>query len=195
MTVVVSRQEAKSLGLLWYFTGNPCPKGHLAKRSVSNRDCRGCVYARLAAKPEKKRAKARSYWARNIEKCRLNGRLQRQKHRDKRRASQRLCYLTNPEFRATMKARAALWMKANPGKAAYQVARRRSRLKHATPPWLTTDHKRQIRALYIEAAARDGEWHVDHVYPLRGKNSCGLNVPWNLQIITADENRKKGNRI
>ena len=35
---------------------------------------------------------------------------------------------------------------------------------------------------------------VDHVWPLKGKNSCGLHVPWNLRIITREENTAKGNK-
>jgi hypothetical protein len=82
----------------------------------------------------------------------------------------------------------------------YQVKARlrQASLKKASPQWLTKEQKAQIAAFY--RAARDltkatGELHVvDHIAPLQGKNSCGLHVPWNLQVITATENLKKNNR-
>lgn len=39
----ISRETARELGLHWYFTGRPCARGHIATRSVGNRNCAGCL--------------------------------------------------------------------------------------------------------------------------------------------------------
>ena len=38
----ITRPEALKLGLLRYFTGKPCYRGHMAERLVSNRGCLEC---------------------------------------------------------------------------------------------------------------------------------------------------------
>lgn len=43
MTAGKPAQRAKGLGLTRYFTGRPCPAGHIAERSVSNYQCVACA--------------------------------------------------------------------------------------------------------------------------------------------------------
>ncbi len=40
---IIKRSDAKKLGLTNYYTGEPCPKGHLSPRLVSTRNCLECV--------------------------------------------------------------------------------------------------------------------------------------------------------
>ena len=40
---IISRIQARNEGLKWYFTGEPCDKGHVSPRLVSTRRCRACA--------------------------------------------------------------------------------------------------------------------------------------------------------
>jgi 5-methylcytosine-specific restriction endonuclease McrA len=75
---------------------------------------------------------------------------------------------------------------------------RKRRHREATPRWLTPAERLQMRDLYIQARkltelTRE-RYVVDHIVPLRGEAVCGLHVPWNLRVITQDENLKKSNK-
>ena len=64
-------------------------------------------------------------------------------------------------------------------------------------PWLEP----AIDAIYAERDRMTRETkiphEVDHCYPIMGINppSCGLTVPWNLNVIPATENRRKSNKL
>lgn len=110
-------------------------------------------------------------------------------------------YLKSPEGVA-MQARAQKKYEQTPqgrAKSIARVAKRKAIKLQRTPKGLTKEHHKEIEALYIESTERTNKtgipYDVDHVVPLQGKNVSGMHAPWNLQVITASENRKKGNKF
>lgn len=118
----------------------------------------------------------------------------------------------NPDWYSTYLKKSAEWRKKNHAKQLemqrkhYQenkplyvakAAKRRARLKNATPRWLTkNDHRRitkeyEIAALLTEATGYS--WHVDHDIPLNGNNVSGLHVPENLRVVPWFINLSKAN--
>jgi len=117
----------------------------------------------------------------------------RKRNPEKAKQIMRRCYEKTKERRqAYQKA----YRKNNKGKVNAKTMLRIARKRMASPPWVD---KKAIEALYERAVFVSKETgvmhHVDHIYPLAGKTFSGLHVPWNLQILTASENCRKGNRI
>lgn len=104
----------------------------------------------------------------------------------------------NPE---AVKAKASKHRQSDHGSAYYNTRNARSRAKKlsATPDWLTDNQHDDIKSMYALAKKFSGicgiPYHVDHITPLKGKNVCGLHVPWNLQLLAAPLNLSKGNRV
>lgn len=48
--IVMTKVDATKRGLLTYYTGKPCCRGHLSLRYVSNKMCEQCVYENVAKK-------------------------------------------------------------------------------------------------------------------------------------------------
>ena len=90
------------------------------------------------------------------------------------------------------------WSKVNKVKNCAKTAKYKAKKINATPLWLTSEQLEEIEYFYIlanDAKILTGEqYHVDHIVPLQGKNVCGLHVPWNLQILSASDNKSKGNK-
>ena len=64
---------------------------------------------------------------------------------------------------------------------------------------LSDAHREAMQRIYEECRQRTHntgiQHHVDHIFPIAGKHSCGLHAPWNLQILTQQENDAKGNKM
>lgn len=111
--------------------------------------------------------------------------------------------LNQTNFRKNSAAKASAnrrkWRQANPDKVCYDANMRNARKSQAMPSWLTKEHRAQIQWFYT--TAKELQWlseeqlHVDHIEPLNGKISCGLHVPWNLQILPKSKNLSKGNKL
>lgn len=130
------------------------------------------------------------------------------KHREKRLAEKKADYEARREVllsrqaqwrdgnRDKLQARDKRRYQADPTAICIAVKRHKPAIKRASPPWLTADHWLEINSLYQEAmrlTEETGKLHtVDHIWPLKGTRSCGLHVPWNLQILLFGDNVRKG---
>lgn len=181
-----TRKEAKESGAKYYYTGEPCSRGHIALRKTKG-VCVECMKEDWVTDNEKRKLKPKSeaakeagrrYYERNKEmvKARAFARPQEEKvrHKQKHKGS-------NPEYY----------------KALTSVRKRRHR--NATPKWVTAEQKLAMRGLYLQAqqlTKLTGERYVvDHIVPLINEDVCGLHVPWNLRVITQEENLKKSNKL
>ena len=180
------RATAKATGAKYYFTGVACLRGHITLRKTKGScvDCMREDWARdnetRSKKPKSEASKAagRRYYEKNKEavKARANARPIEERKRHKSAYKEK-----NPELY----------------KALTSVRKRRHR--KATPRWLTKDQKLAIRQLYLQAMELTnltGERYVvDHIIPLISDEVCGLHVPWNLRVITQEENLRKSNKL
>lgn len=185
-----TRAEAKAQGAPYYFTGEPCKHGHIAPRKTKGA-CVECLkaewlkaaetraeYFRAYNQSEAGQKAKREYYKKN--KAEVIARAQARPDEDKRRYKKNH-KVTNPDMYKEL------------------VSLRRRRFRLATPKWLSAEQKLEIRLKYrlaIELSRRTGVRHaVDHIVPLQGEAVCGLHVPWNLEVITQEENLKKYNRL
>lgn len=100
-------------------------------------------------------------------------------------------------WRSKNKGYTKTWRNLNKVKSRASYAKRRAKRNMATPPWLSEVQLKQIEYFYFlarDASLLTGEpYEVDHIEPLVSNEVCGLHVPWNLQVLPRDLNRKKSN--
>ena len=181
-----TRKEAQQTGSKYYYTGQSCIRGHIALRKTKG-TCIECLRedwvkdnAKRSQKPKSEASKAagQRYYERN--KFAVIARAQARTDAEKK-AWKKKHKDSNPDYYKTL------------------TSLRKRRHRNATPSWLTHNQKTEIRQLYqiaITMSKTTGERYVvDHIIPLISHEVCGLHVPWNLRVITQDENLKKSNKL
>jgi 5-methylcytosine-specific restriction endonuclease McrA len=185
-----TRIEAKKTGSKYYFTGQPCKHGHIAPRKTKGA-CVECLKVEWAQanitradyfaeynKSEAGIEAKQAYYKRN--RSAVIARAQARPPEEKR------------AYRDT-------WKENNQEQVLADNKVRRRKHRQATPPWISRKQKSDMRALYqaaIHMTKTTGERYVvDHIVPLRSDIVCGLHVPWNLRVITQEENLKKSNKL
>jgi 5-methylcytosine-specific restriction endonuclease McrA len=185
-----TRAEAKSAGAKYYFTGEPCKHGHVALRKTKG-SCVECLKVEWEKGNEARAEYFREYNRREEVKDRKNEWYLENHEKVKQAAATRPDHVKR-EYRNVWKANNVLKIRAD-------TKARRRKHREATPPWLSRRQKTEIRQMYqaaITLTKTTGEQYVvDHIIPLRSDFVCGLHVPWNLRVITQEENLKKSNKL
>lgn len=180
------RATAKAEGAKYYYTGLPCVRGHITLRKTKG-SCVDCMKEdwaidnkKRSEKPKSEASKAagKRYYERNKEavKARANARPKEEVNQYRRKHKE-----NNPEYYKSL------------------TSVRKRRHRSATPKWITAEQKLAMRRLYLQAmelTKLTGERYVvDHIVPLISDAVCGLHVPWNLRVITQEENLRKSNKL
>lgn len=75
--------------------------------------------------------------------------------------------------------------------------RRRKRIEQATPQWVNKNDLRNIhlKCQQMNEKMCDIQYVVHHIIPISHKKVCGLNVPWNLKIMSERRHKQLGRKF
>lgn len=159
------------------------------KKHKNKRQARALQYYK--ENQEKKKYQQKQYRLNNQEKVKQQRKKYYEKHRSKLLEQKKEYYHNN---KSDIKEKRKLYVEQNRHKVNAAHIKRKVQKKQATPPWADLQKIEHVYWVCNFISEITGiKHHVDHVHPLLGKTICGLHVHTNLQILTAEENMKKGN--
>lgn len=204
MTEIVTRKQAKALGLTRYFSGSTCLRGHVAERWTQNGKCIACHYEDNPLLPKDRFMTP-----------------EEAKEADK--AAKRRHYLRNKE---EFKRKAAQWKKYNPDKVRAGQAKWREKPSSKAITFMRDSLRRvlklekngrtenilgytrvelkaHIERQFTKGMCWDnyGMWHIDHIVSISQLIKEGITDPKiinalsNLKPIWAKDNLKKNAKL
>lgn len=200
---IISRADAKAQGLKRYFTGNPCPHGHVAERIVSESKCVVCLSkaATIRARrwalnnPEKRKQTTQRWRKENPEVYRASCRLTKEANKNKYAETYRKDHRSNPEkYRERVR---RYYYENRTVRLQYSAIAGRKRKarklgnggSHTAADLLAILKSQNGKCGYCRKSLSKRKKHVDHIIPL----SCGgSNDRTNIQYLCAPCNLTKG---
>ena len=141
-------------------------------------NCKGCERLYRKANREKRLLQKKQWFLKNKDKVQVRRKKYYHANKDKFKKYMEQYRINNPE-------------KINANKSKRRAAKLR-----ATPEWADPKKIEHVYWVCNFLSKYIGiEHHVDHIHPLQSDMICGLHVHTNLQILTAEENRSKGNKF
>ncbi len=198
--------EARASGAPMYFTGRPCKEGHVALRLTSNSTCMECSKRHGKTSREKNPGRVQEWVAKNIEQVRATRAAWKLANPEKHKANvgryyqnhkaEKLAYGAAWRETNAAKFQAARenWYAANRDQARASKRNRRRSVRLAEVRWADKARIASINRQAAELTRATGVPHeVDHIIPVVHPLVCGLHCQDNLQVLTAEQNRKKSN--
>lgn len=198
LKTIVTLAQARNEGLTRYFTGSPCPHGHIAERRVKNSACAGCAVVRLAAwkdaNKDKISAAGRIWRAKNVEKIRERRRRpQKPRVRVKAPYKYRVRVLTAAgKINARMRARMGTCLRAAKDNRKWQ----------SFVDYSIDDLRAHLERQFVKGMSWEnmGKWHIDHIVPLASydftsESNGDFKAAWaltNLRPLWKSKNISKG---
>ena len=184
---IITKTEAIVNNKNRYFDGTPCRNGHISEKYVRDNYCCECKIISEERNKARRSLQAKARYAKASEKIKTKVKSYVRANREAVAERQALWRERNKEV-------IRQYRRDNSGIYAFHAAKRRKKVRDATPPWADMD---KIKSFYLEAqrlTESTGIPHeVDHIIPISHPLVCGLHHHTNLQVITKEENNRKSN--
>lgn len=191
---IINRRDAADAGLVKYFTGKPCPNGHVDQRYVASCGCLKCLSdytaRKLAENPRHWTELSQSYRSRNPDASKKTA----EKWKSKRKEYDRDWRARNIEavrksgrehsrrVRSTIEGRLASVLRVY----VRRCVKEKNFKSFDVLGYQPSDLRSHIERQFIKGMTWEnyGEWHIDHINPVSWFTKQGVTCPKEINALS-----------